>query len=54
MTFDNVNEQSNTLEYKCWQILSFFKILKNKKYEKSEKSFRVSKEYFDCIMRNTS
>lgn len=37
MTFDNVNEQSNTLEYKCWQILSIFKILKNKKNENSKK-----------------
>ena len=49
MTFDVVNEQSNTPEYRCWQILSLFEIPKNKKSEKS-KSFRVSKEY----RRNTS
>lgn len=37
MTFDDVNVQSNTPKYKCWQILSLFKILKNRKSEKSKK-----------------
>lgn len=37
MTFDDVNVQSNTPEYKLWQILTLFKILEKRKSEKSKK-----------------